>query len=361
MSVRRRLTSAAMLVALLVAPHGTAVAGVDEAQRNVDAVLSELEGLRDQLGQLDVDYGEATARRDELERSISAAQVRLDALTAELGGVQDVLTGVAVERFVSGGGMTLSPIFSDAGTYTAEEQKAAFGLVTIDAGNTDMDSLQALADQVYDEQSAMRRMQDESAQLMQTIESKKAEYEQLEQVYTTKYAQAKTALGEAQFKAEQERRAAAASAARARVTTPTPRSAPRGGGSSGGSGGTVTYPSPSGRAGIAVRAALSQVGVPYRFAASEPGVAFDCSGLTGWAWEQAGVSLPHQSQRQYNVTAHVPVEQAQPGDLIFYYSPIGHVGLYIGSGQMVHAPEPGQTVSVTTVRWNKVVGVGRPG
>jgi len=357
MTVRRRLACAAVLVSLLAAPHEVGADSVSDAQANVDAVLSELEGLRDQLGQLDVDYGEATARRDELERSIAAAQVRIDGLSAQLGGVQDILTRVAVDRFTSGG-MTLSPIFSDAGTYTAEEQKAALGLVAIDAGNADMDELQALVDQVYDEQTSMRRMQEESSQLLQTIESKKAEYQQLEQVYTTKYAQAKAALGEAKFKAEQERRAAAASAARARVTTPTTRTPPRGGG---GSGSTGSYPAPSGRAGIAVRAALGQVGVPYRFAASEPGVAFDCSGLTGWAWEQAGVSLPHQSQRQYDVTAHVPVEQAQPGDLIFYYSPIGHVGLYIGSGQMVHSPEPGETVSVTVVRWNKVVGVGRPG
>ena len=106
---------------------------------------------------------------------------------------------------------------------------------------------------------------------------------------------------------------------------------------------------------------MSQLGVPYRFAAAEPGVAFDCSGLTAWAWGQAGVSLPHQSGRQYASVAHVPKDQARPGDLIFYYTPIGHVGLYLGNGQMVHAPQPGSTVNVTTVHWNKVVGVGRPG
>jgi cell wall-associated NlpC family hydrolase len=117
----------------------------------------------------------------------------------------------------------------------------------------------------------------------------------------------------------------------------------------------------SGRASVAVNAAMSQQGVPYRFAASSPGVAFDCSGLTAYAWGVAGVSLPHQSAAQYASLPHVSKEEAQPGDLIFYYSPISHVGLYLGNGAMVHAPHTGKTVSVTTVTWGKVVGVARPG
>ena len=113
--------------------------------------------------------------------------------------------------------------------------------------------------------------------------------------------------------------------------------------------------------GIAVSAASSQVGVPYKFAAESPGVAFDCSGLTKYAWGKAGVYIPHQSSAQYGSTPHVPIDQVQPGDLIFYYAPIGHVGIYIGGGSMIHAPAPGKFVSVTTVNWNKVVGVSRPG
>ncbi|MEI7547014.1 MAG: C40 family peptidase, partial [Actinomycetota bacterium] len=132
-------------------------------------------------------------------------------------------------------------------------------------------------------------------------------------------------------------------------------------GSSGSSSGAVNYPRPSGKAGLAVQAALSQLGVPYKFATASPGVSFDCSGLTWWAWAQAGVSLPRTSGTQYAGTVHVPTDQAQPGDLIFYYTPIGHVGLYLGSGQMVHAPQAGSTVSIAVVHWNKVVGVGRPG
>ena len=71
--------------------------------------------------------------------------------------------------------------------------------------------------------------------------------------------------------------------------------------------------------------------------------------------------LPHQSSAQYASTPHVPEESAQPGDLIFYYSPIGHVAIYIGGGSMIHAPQTGDVVKVSPVRWNKVVGVSRPG
>jgi cell wall-associated NlpC family hydrolase len=106
---------------------------------------------------------------------------------------------------------------------------------------------------------------------------------------------------------------------------------------------------------------MSQVGVPYQFAAESPGVAFDCSGLTKWAWGQAGVYLPHQSAAQYGSIPHVSQAEIQPGDLIFYKNPIGHVAMYIGNGMLVHATRPGSTVMVAPVNWAKVVGVGRPG
>ena len=120
-------------------------------------------------------------------------------------------------------------------------------------------------------------------------------------------------------------------------------------------------PAVSSRSGIAVQAALGQQGVPYRYATSSPGVGFDCSGLTAYAWAQAGVGLPHQSRAQFASVPRVPKESAQPGDLIFFYSPISHVSIYLGNGMQVHAPNTGKTVTVAPVNWGKVVGVGRPG
>lgn len=91
--------------------------------------------------------------------------------------------------------------------------------------------------------------------------------------------------------------------------------------------------------------ALAQVGKPYVFGAAGPG-SFDCSGLTMRAWQAGGVSLPHSAADQYNYGTHVSRDQLQPGDLVFLYSPIGHVAIYIGDGMMVSAPTEGENVSV---------------
>ena len=106
---------------------------------------------------------------------------------------------------------------------------------------------------------------------------------------------------------------------------------------------------------------MSQQGVPYRYATSIPGVSFDCSGLTAYAWGQAGVGLPHQSRAQYASVPHVAKDQAQPGDLLFFYTPISHVSIYLGNGMQVHAPNSGTVVKIAAVNWGNVVGVGRPG
>ena len=117
---------------------------------------------------------------------------------------------------------------------------------------------------------------------------------------------------------------------------------------------------PSSRAGVAIKAALSQLGIRYRFGAKSPGSAFDCSGLTSWAWEVAGVGIPRTSRTQYAGLTRIPTAAVQPGDLIFSGYPIHHVGMYLGNGQYVHAPRTGDVVKVSAVSWSRVVGVVRP-
>lgn len=126
-------------------------------------------------------------------------------------------------------------------------------------------------------------------------------------------------------------------------------------------GGIGAVPLPSSGAGKAVAAAYTQLGVPYVYAAEEPGVAFDCSGLTKWAWKQAGVDLPHQSEEQYNTLPHIAQSQVLPGDLLFYKQPISHVAIYVGDDKLIHAPAPGKFVELRDVVWNDVVGIARPG
>jgi cell wall-associated NlpC family hydrolase len=119
-------------------------------------------------------------------------------------------------------------------------------------------------------------------------------------------------------------------------------------------------PAPNARAQAAVDAALSQLGKPYRWGASGPD-SYDCSGLTMWAWAQAGVSLPHNSGAQYSATERVPRPDLAPGDLLYYGNPIHHVTMYIGNGQMVEAPYSGLHVRVTSASRSDYVGAGRPG
>jgi cell wall-associated NlpC family hydrolase len=111
-----------------------------------------------------------------------------------------------------------------------------------------------------------------------------------------------------------------------------------------GGGTPKTPPSGTGKGAIAVRYAYAQLGKMYVFGAAGPNN-FDCSGLTMMAWKQAGVSLPHNAAQQYQRTAHVTKAQLQPGDLV-YYNGFGHVGLYIGNGQIIHASRSGQPVAV---------------
>lgn len=116
----------------------------------------------------------------------------------------------------------------------------------------------------------------------------------------------------------------------------------------------------SGRAAAAVQYAMAQVGKSYVYGAAGPS-AFDCSGLTMMAWAQAGVSLPHSSSAQYSSGPRIATGDLRPGDLVFYYSPISHVGMYIGNGLIVNALNPGAGVQVSGLYSMPYVGAVRPG
>ena len=94
----------------------------------------------------------------------------------------------------------------------------------------------------------------------------------------------------------------------------------------------------------AVRLARRQLGVPYVWGGSSP-AGFDCSGLVSWIYGRLGISLPHNAAAMYGVGRPIPVSAMRPGDLVFF-SGLGHVGLYIGHGRMIHAPQSGRNVEI---------------
>lgn len=108
----------------------------------------------------------------------------------------------------------------------------------------------------------------------------------------------------------------------------------------------------------ALKAALTRIGYPYVWAASGP-TAFDCSGLVVWAYKQVGISLMHFTGDLWNEGEHVSRSELAPGDLVFFFADLGHVGIYIGNGLMVDAPTFGQNVQVQPVFWNAYVGAVR--
>ncbi len=139
-----------------------------------------------------------------------------------------------------------------------------------------------------------------------------------------------------------------ASRDQSRTATPTQNTAPP----------VVNVPA-SGGAATAIAVARSKLGSPYVWAAAGPST-FDCSGLTMYAWAAAGVSLPHSSGMQMSSGRRVSASALQPGDLVFYGSPVHHVALYVGGGQVIHAPQTGDVVRYASVNMMPISGAVRP-
>lgn len=406
----RRLAFVALAAtSLLSAGHAHADA-VEDQRRKVEQIADKLDQIADRVGELDDMYGAAQDRLAELDLEIADVQAKIATQEGLLGELQATMQQIAVDKFTSGGSSELSPLFSSAAVYTDAQQRSRLGRVALDIGEGTADDLDALVNDLAKNRESLAKKQSEATAIVASLAQQRTEAEALEVEYQQRQVAAEAELGQA-IRDEQERRAeAAAAAAVARAQAAFAAASnngggnggngggqvapPRGGGSTGGGstgggtqgggstggsdpgggssgggssgggssgGGGSSAPPASSSAGVAINAAMGQLGVPYRFAAEEPGSAFDCSGLTKYAWGRAGVSLPHQSRSQYASVPHVSKDEAAPGDLIFYYSPIGHVGIYLGNGQLIHAPRTGDVVKISKVNWGKVVGVGRPG
>lgn len=355
---------------------------VDQQRQRVEDIVDELERLEERARQLGEDYNEAIDTKAHLDVEITDAEARIAEQEAELNQLRASLADMALRSFVGGGSVPLGPLFEDSENLNDAVKRDELARVALSAGDVTTDEFDALVADLNDEKDELARKRDQADQIAASLTDAQAETERLTTEYTEARADAEAKLG--QLIAQEEQRRAEESARRLREqaaaasattssgggTSTSGGTSPSGGtstssgessGGSSGSGGGYSAPAVSSRSGIAVQAALAQQGVPYRYATSSPGVGFDCSGLTAYAWAQAGVGLPHQSRAQFASIPHVPKESAQPGDLIFFYSPISHVSIYLGNGMQVHAPNTGTTVTVGSVNWGKVVGVGRPG
>lgn len=385
MKQRLKVLPVALAAALLVpafTPTVSYASPVDTQRGRVEDIVDELERLEEDARRIGAEYVLAVDTKAELDKEIVESAARVATKEAEIGDLRGDLGEMAIRSFVGAGSTPLGPLFQDTSDLNAIMQRDELARVALSAGTVTTDELNAIVADLEEERADLGRKRTQAEQLANDLTDAQVRTGELTAEYTRARADAEAKLGQVIREEEARRASEAADRVRAeyeaQVAAANAAAAAANNGNSGGSstpasnGGNATPPvtpaptvtappAVSSRAGAAVNAAMGQRGVPYRYATANPGVSFDCSGLTKYAWAQAGVYLPHQSRAQYASIPHVSKGAAQPGDLIFFYSPISHVSVYLGNGQQVHAPNTGSVVNVASVNWNKVVGVGRPG
>ncbi len=191
------------------------------------------------------------------------------------------------------------------------------------------------------------------------IEKKKQE---LARQKAAELARKQAAEAKAAAQKREQEQAAQSSDAKASSGTGTGADTSAGAGSSTGAGTSADAGSSTGYAAKAAKVidfARAQIGKPYVWGASGPG-SYDCSGLTQASWKSAGISLPRTTWDQVQAGTTVPVSAAEPGDLVFFYDDISHVGIYIGNGMMIHAPHSGANVREESIYYMPIHSVVRP-
>ena len=351
-SIASRRILRAAIAACLVA--SLAVTGLSTS--NAAPNRAELGAARERLQELEKDfeivveeYNLVNAEYESLQKQIAETSERVATLEKRMVTTEADAVAIAVQIYKSGGSTgsleavlsakSLAEMDTNIEYLQSSQEARAEVFERLDAANKELTvELDRLEEQRAKADEARHRALALKAEIEEKIASQQDEIAELNE---------KIERAEARKRA---RELAAARAAAREAGTPAPPPP-----------GTIpTVHASNPNAQKAVDAALSQVGKPYVYAAAGPD-SYDCSGLTMWAWAQTGVSLPHNSGAQYAATPRIDSSDLQPGDLLFFGSPIHHVSMYIGSGQMVEAPYTGQYVRVVSIDRSDYVGAGRPG
>jgi cell wall-associated NlpC family hydrolase len=327
-----------------IAANGERISMLDEqynqAQLSIDAAA-------DGIADTEARFGAATQRSDDLRAELASRAAALYVGAAN-GGPADVL---------------------DAGDVSELSTRSKYGSAAADEDHELIDDLTIAKEQLEASRAEFEAQKREAESHTASLESTRAEIAGAQDEQEALLADAQGDIAQLVAQIEQQRRAAeesqarAAAQKRAEENAAKRAAAPAGGRSTArrpnGSAPTAAAPAPNGGAQTAVNTAMAQLGKPYRYAGVGPG-SFDCSGLTMYAWAAAGVRLPHSSAAQYSSLPHVSQDQLAPGDLVFYGHPIHHVGMYIGNGQYVHAPQTGDVVKVASIFRKDWAGAARP-
>jgi peptidoglycan DL-endopeptidase CwlO len=315
-------------------------ADVEAAKARLGALNQQLSGLVEQYDQAMVALRAAQSKLADARAQVEAAQAAASKAQADLSArAVEAYTGVGSQVDVLLGASSMTE-FSDRLEFMGRIAQNDADLAN--AAQAAAQKAKWAADQynaaVTQEQKSRDALQSKVASIKSAVAQQTALYQKLNKDY------------QAALAAERAAEAAAAAAA-----------ANNGGG--GGGGGTSIPPPPNGTAAqTAIYYAKSVIGTPYVWGAADPNVGFDCSGLVMWAYAHAGISLPHSSAMQYAMLPHVSRDQLAIGDLLFFYSPVSHVAIYLGGNSMIDAshPGPGGEVQIRTIYWDSFTGAGRP-
>jgi cell wall-associated NlpC family hydrolase len=326
----RSVLLAAILLPLTLLSNGplTALATPATSARLED----QLDQQNRQADLLVEQYNQSNEALKKIRKSLKGLRAEANGAQADVQKLQATLGARASAAYVQGAGSAVAAVLGSDDPAAAIARVQVLDLLAAHDGDL-MDQL-GVAGKAFDErQRNLVAAEKAQAAEVQRLAAKKAEVEQAADRTRALLSRMRAA----------DRPPAPSPASGSPVAPPPP--------SGGGGGG-------SGSAAAAVAYARAQVGKPYCYGGSGPGC-YDCSGLTMMAWAQAGVSLPHSSAAQYNVGRRISAAELQPGDLIFYYSPISHVSVYIGGGQRISATHTGDYVRVQSLG-SSIVGYARP-
>ncbi len=346
-----RLTAAVLITLTASIGLPTSLSSAAPNQQDVEAAKDRLDALNLELEQLVEEYNQARIHLQEVQDRLREVQDEARRAESQAERAVSSLNDNAARAYRGMGSQfavlfdaTSLGDFSDRLEFIGNMAQADADLAT----QAQLAQQQAwwTADELRAAAEERRSVLDDLASKRDQIESRVDEARGLYDELNREYHEAQAAA-----------RAAAAAQEAAQQQAPSSSGA-----ASTGTGGSIPAPpAPNGNVQAVLDAAYSVMGTPYQWGGSSPQTGFDCSGFTMWAWAHAGVSLPHSSAAQYSSLPHVARESVQPGDLLFFYSPISHVGMYVGGGRMIHSPHSGSTVSVVSVYWDSFVGAARPG
>lgn len=329
-----------------------------DPQPTKEQVKGQVDQLNEQAEIATENYNAAQAKQQELEKQVSGMQDQVARQQAQVTELQGGLAEIAGEQYRNGGISPTVQLMFSSSPDTFLSQADALN----QAGSTQKGQLKELQEQQRKLDQDRNEAQGKLAELESTTQQLKASKEEVQgklkaaqDLLNTLTEQERQALRQAEEKAAADAKAKAdAAQAQQQQADRASRDNSRGDLATGSSASTASSPvkvAPgSSRGAAALSAAASKIGSPYVWGATGPG-SFDCSGLMVWAFNQAGVSLPRTSQAQASAGTRIgsDISQAQPGDLLIFYTDAHHVGIYAGNGQVLHAPKPGASVRYEAV------------